>query len=56
MFYWAQVIAGILIPILKQRKDNLQCINSIWTMNFINFLQKYKIEVKLQDLNKLTST
>ena len=47
MFSWFQHIAGTSFPILEQKHQPTQHINSVWITDFIRLFKKFNVKLKL---------
>ena len=49
LLYWFQHVAGTSFPILECPPYDLQYVNSIWVLDLIRLLRKYKVTIHLED-------
>ena len=49
LIYWFQHVAGTSFPILEYPPYDLQYVNSIWVLDLIWIIRKYKVSIHLED-------
>ena len=49
LIYWFQHVAGTSFPILECPPYDLEYVNSIWVLDLIRLLRKYKVAIRLEN-------